>query len=142
MKKLLSVFLCLALVLGCLAGCGQGSGGGVTYRTMYSGEVDTMNYLVTGSTNNIAIAANVIDTLVEYDPYGAIKPALAESWEVSSDNLVWTFHLRKGVKWYDCNGKEVADVTAQDFVDAALYALDAKNSIMYSVLLEFFASSA
>jgi len=29
------------------------------------------------------------------------EPALAKSWDVSSDNLTWTFHLRKGVQWTD-----------------------------------------
>ena len=128
MKKLLAILLCLALVVGCFAGCGQSAGSGTTFRKMYSGEVTTMNYLVTGSTNDLIIPANVIDTLVEYDAYGAIKPALAESWETSEDGLTWTFHLREGVKWYDYTGKEVAPVTAQDFVDAAIYALDAKNA--------------
>lgn len=142
MKRFLSVFLCLALVLGCFAGCGQQAGGGATFRMMYSGEVETMNYLVTGSTNEMAIAANVIDTLVEYDPYGAIKPALAESWEVSDDNLVWTFHLREGVKWYDHTGKEIAPVTAQDFVDAALYALDAKNNSSTEYMMEGIVANA
>jgi len=36
-------------------------------------------------------------------------PCLATSWEVSDDNLVWTFHLRKDVKWTDGN-----PVTAHD----------------------------
>ena len=98
--------------------------------------VTTMNYLVTGSTNDLIIPANVIDTLVEYDAYGAIKPALAESWETSEDGLTWTFHLREGVKWYDYTGKEVAPVTAQDFVDAAIYALDAKNASSTEYMME------
>jgi peptide/nickel transport system substrate-binding protein len=29
------------------------------------------------------------------------EPAIARSWEISSDHLSWTFHLRKGVKWSD-----------------------------------------
>jgi ABC-type transport system substrate-binding protein len=48
------------------------------------------------------VCANVYDCLVLYD-LGAttIRPGLAESWEISDDNLVYTFHLRQGVKFHD-----------------------------------------
>lgn len=111
----------------------------VEYRTVYSSEVTTLNYLKTASTNEFAIAANVIDTLIEYDKYGVAQPSLAETWESSADGLVWTFKLRSDAKWVDHNGAEVASVTAQDFVDAAEYLLTSENesstaSIFYGVI--------
>ncbi len=41
-----------------------------------------------------------------------IAPGLAESWTPNSDNSVWTFKLRSGVKWHD-----VTDFTSADVVD-------------------------
>lgn len=41
-------------------------------------------------------------SLTRYDyETGETKPELAKSWEVSKDNLTYTFHLRKGLKWSD-----------------------------------------
>ncbi|TQI67909.1 peptide ABC transporter substrate-binding protein [Clostridium sp. KNHs216] len=140
MKKLLSMLLCAAMLLGTLAGCGQkAEGSSENYRKLYSEEFTTMNYLISGNQNEQAVAANCVDGLIEYDKYGVVQPGLAETWETSDDQLTWTFHLRKGVKWVDSTGKEVADVKAQDFVDAAQYLLtDTYKSetanIFYSVV--------
>ncbi|HWQ66689.1 MAG TPA: ABC transporter substrate-binding protein [Methanospirillum sp.] len=43
----------------------------------------------------------VYDALVEYGDDGEIRPGLAESWEVSPDGKVYTYHLRKGVFFSD-----------------------------------------
>jgi oligopeptide transport system substrate-binding protein len=48
-------------------------------------------------------------------------PAAAESWETSRDGLIWTFHLRAGLKW--SNGEPLV---ADDFVQAWRRALNPK----------------
>lgn len=53
------------------------------------------------------------DTLVESHPEtGAALPALAESWSSSPDASVWTFKIRKGVKFHDGGEMTVADCVA------------------------------
>lgn len=42
----------------------------------------------------------VYESLVENTPDG-IKPLLAESWDISDDGKVYTFHLRQGVTFHD-----------------------------------------
>lgn len=146
MKRWLALALCLTMVFS-LAACGKddgkptadpnqtGNDPAVTdqpaaeqvYRQLYASEVTTFNYLYTGNTNDLQMSANTVDCLVEYDSYGVMIPSLAESWEANADNTEWTFHIRKGVKWVDYQGNEVADVTAHDWVTAAKYSNTAEN---------------
>jgi peptide/nickel transport system substrate-binding protein len=55
----------------------------------------TSNWMTEGT-------GGIYETLVTRNPKdGSWQPGLAESWEMSSDGLAWTFHLRKGVKFHD-----------------------------------------
>ena len=98
------------------------------YRALYASEVTTLNYLITTQENEMKIAANVVDCLVEYDNLGNIEPALALEWSSNEDATVWTFKLREGVKWVDKDGNEKGEVTAHDFVNSAHYVCDANNA--------------
>lgn len=140
------VFVALLLMALFLAGCAQqgaqppaATKTSADYKTVYSGELTTINYLVTGSTSEQTVAANCVDGLIEYDNVGIIQPSLASSWDTSSDGLTWTFHLRQGVKWLTWEGKEYAEVTAQDWVDALKYSFNPANAsktcnVAYEVL--------
>lgn len=66
---------------------------------------------ITSAHSSFEILENVYDTLVTVDDNLNMVPSLAESWEVSADNLTWTFHLREGVKFH--NGRAL---TADDVV--------------------------
>ena len=144
MKKLLCFLLVLVMVLS-MAACGGNSDSKETtaapeasaapavaenavFKKLYASEVTTLNYLITTQENEMTIAANVVDCLVEYDNFGNIEPALALEWSSNEDATVWTFKLREGVKWVDKDGKEVAELTAHDFVNSAHYVCDANNA--------------
>ncbi len=55
----------------------------------------------------------IFNGLVRFKPGTAdlntIEPDLAESWDVSADQLVWTFKLRKGVQFHGGYGEFTAD---------------------------------
>lgn len=136
MRRILAILLGAALLLSTNVSALAVGG---AYTELYANEVTTLNYLFTGTTNEYRLSSNLIDTLVEYDRFGQVQPALAESWEVSEDGLTWTFHLREGVQWVNGNGEPVAEVVANDFVAASKYILDAQNAcntanILYEVV--------
>ena len=65
-----------------------------------------LNAAVDGGNTLITIE----EPLLIIDENNEIQPGQAESYEVSDDGLVWTFHLRDGLKWSDGS-----DLTAADF---------------------------
>lgn len=80
------------------------------------------------STSDRTLVAWIYGALVRFAPGttdpATIEPDLAESWEASPDNLVWTFKLRKGVQWQHDYG----EVTADDVVFSLQKSADPNRS--------------
>ncbi len=78
--------------------------------------------IVIGAVGNMNLSANamhpflqnaIYDSLLQSDPAnGALKPALAESYDVSSDATMFTFHLKSGVRWHNGDAFTADDVVA------------------------------
>ncbi len=89
-------------------------GGSVTVGI--SNDLDTsLDPHTSTSAGKREIFYNIFEGLVKSDEDGNFVPALAESYEISDDATLFTFHLRQGVKFH--NG---SDMTAEDVV----YTLD------------------
>ena len=104
-----------------------------TYGYPYSGDPTTWDCLATSRQADTRAIVQTYDGLMEYDCEGTLQPALAESMEVSADGLTYTFKLREGVKWVDSQGREVADVVADDFVAGMQHMMDAQGGLEYLV---------
>lgn len=97
------VFVLAACSAACSTGSrvdlGDGSSGNLI--AAIAGEPDQLDPHRTSAYFSFEVLENVFDTLVEPDENLQMRPALAQSWEVSDDQLSWTFHLRPGVRWHD-----------------------------------------
>ena len=86
-------------------------GGSLVYARQ--AETQSINPLDARNGNGDIFADNLVyNGLVRSDPTGGtdIKPALAESWDVSKDGKTYTFHLRPGVKFSNGQPLRAEDV--------------------------------
>ena len=102
----------------------------LVYRFMT--DAPTLDTAHAGDTTSSVVLQCIVDGLVEQDPVTLeVRPELAESWEISDDGTVYTFHLRKGIKFH--NGREV---TAEDFKYSMERVLDPATAAEQRWVLE------
>ncbi|WP_425450152.1 peptide ABC transporter substrate-binding protein [Virgifigura deserti] len=83
----------------------------------------------TGVTENV-IENDLYEGLVTLSAEGKQVPGVAESWDISDDGTVYTFHLRQDAKW--SNGDPL---TAEDFVYSFRRAVDPDTAADYAPIL-------
>ncbi|MBN1356817.1 ABC transporter substrate-binding protein [bacterium] len=77
-----------------------------TFRFRLATDPPTLDPAQSTDTTSGAVVLKVFDGLVEFDPLTLeVVPAVAESFHVSEDGRIYTFHLRKGVSFH--NGRPV-----------------------------------
>ena len=122
-KRIIVAALAIAGAMA-LSGCGGSKSGsaksGDTTQTAAGKKILTIQLgpdveSIDPALNSAVDGANYIlfafDNLLKMDKDGKVVPGLAEKYEISDDQLTWTFHLRDGLKWSDGSA-----LTADDFV--------------------------
>ncbi|OGP08981.1 MAG: hypothetical protein A2048_03555 [Deltaproteobacteria bacterium GWA2_45_12] len=93
-------------------------------------EPPTLDWNLANDNVSHQVINQIMEGLAEYDENMNPVPAIAETWDVSKDGLVYTFHLKKNHAWTD--GKPV---TANDFRDSWLRLLAPKTASEYAYFL-------
>lgn len=114
-----------------LSACGGGNGGDdtLTLRRGISAKVDTLDPHRSSAAWENIIIGDMFLGLTQHTADGQVIPAMAESWTVSDDGLVWTFNLR------DTTWSDGTPLTAEDFVYALRRIQDPAIASQYSSLL-------
>lgn len=134
LKRLISALLVGTMALS-LAGCGSNKTSSDSKTTddadkkVLNWNVDTepeaLDPMIMGSTS-MQIVNNTFEGLMRtYD--GKVTEGIAESYELSDDELTYTFHIRDDAKWSDGE-----DITAKDFIFAWTRMIDPELKNYYA----------
>lgn len=126
--KILALCLTLALTMSMFTGCGSGkssgtSNAGTALTIMCSNTEGDLDPCGVALGMFIQYSRLCLEPLVTYDENGEVVYAMAKSYEISDDQLTWTFHLRDDAKWSDGT-----PCTAKDFEATIKRALDGTTS--------------
>ncbi|WP_324650112.1 ABC transporter substrate-binding protein [Georgenia sp. H159] len=88
----------------------EGAGGDGVAVIVTDADPETLNPGMTTSNQTLDVSAKIFEALIWIDPDGQPQPLLAEDWQVSDDELVYTFTLRDDVTWHDGEPFTSADV--------------------------------
>lgn len=109
MKWRLTGVLTAVIVLALLGPAAPAPTPAGTLRIGMESAPTTMDAALSTDLYSQQVYSHVLEGLVMLDPQGGLRPALAESWTPSADGKVWTFRLRRNVKFHDGT-----DFTAED----------------------------
>ncbi len=157
-KKLLALFMAMALIVASLAGCTQppaettkapaettaapaettaaaettapAATGEVVFNWNIGADPKTIDPCLNGASDGGDVINQTFEGLVR-EKSGEVLPGIAESWEVSEDGLTVTFKLRKS------NWSDGTPLTANDFVYSWKRGMDPATASEYAWIWEY-----
>lgn len=96
------LLISIGLILGgSLLGLAQGEKYGGTLIELVREEPDNLSPQVTTRAVSYIIFDQIVETLLVWNFDLELEGWLADSWEVSQNQLTWTFELKKGITFHD-----------------------------------------
>ncbi len=132
-SKILKVLISMALVVSFLSGCNNAKSSNASNNKLtfaIAAETNSMDPQLINSRSAFTTAKIVYEGLVRTKG-DKLQPGMAESWEISPDGLIYTFHLRDA-KWSDG-----VSVKAQDFEYAIRRLEDPKVASPYAFAADY-----
>jgi oligopeptide transport system substrate-binding protein len=124
-------------------GLAVAKGGKVYGGTLNISQSENLNNLFPPSIIDLythIVALHVFESLVKFDAKTlAIQPGIAESWEISADGLIYTFNLKKGIKFHDDEvfGDDGRELIAKDVLFSfQLACTQHEQNIMFTSTLK------
>ncbi|MBQ8992723.1 MAG: peptide ABC transporter substrate-binding protein [Turicibacter sp.] len=128
--KFLMIFVFSIVTLTACSG-DSGSSSEKILKVAKDTELASMDQHIATDGLSFEVIAATIEGLYTSDADGNAIPAIAKSYDVSEDGLVYTFHLREDAKW--SNGEHV---TANDFVYAWRRLVDPNTASEYAFIMD------
>ncbi|MEH7383480.1 ABC transporter substrate-binding protein [Bacillus sp. JJ1533] len=85
---------------------------GGTLKVAYASEPDTLDWMSNGSSPTRDIAWHIFENIFALDKDYQVKPMVAENYDVSDDQKVYTIKIREGVNFHDGSTVAAEDVVA------------------------------
>ncbi len=114
----------LAAIAGAFALAASGAQAETVLHRGNGAEPETLDHHKSTGVTEANIIYDLQEGLLVFSPNGEPAPGVAESWDISDDGKVYTFHLRADAKW--SNGDPV---TAEDFVYSLRRAVEPPRPI-------------
>lgn len=125
MKKILSFFTAAVLASSIfMSGCEKQSSDGANYSFDYAmiGHPESLDPQIAVDKCSLMVIGNLYTGLLEINNDGTLKNAAAEGYNVSSDNMTYSFKIRDNCFWFideneneEVETNECFNVTAYDF---------------------------
>ncbi|MDO4552937.1 MAG: peptide ABC transporter substrate-binding protein [Bacillota bacterium] len=150
MKKFLILALAFCLVFS-LAACGggdteepagdeSGAAEGFSITVCFASEPQTIDPALNSAVDGAIMLQHLFEGLIKWVDNGegnaTLAPGQAETWDVSEDGMVYTFHLREGITWSDGE-----PVTAQDFVYSWQRLVNPETAADYNYMIDMVAGA-